>query len=179
MDQERHWRRGPLSFFMGIVAGVLIAQMRFQLTETELFGEYFLNQYAMLPVNREKLFFYVGGYRLSQYLAFVCIGFLAQAPLLLTALLFLAGMLWGSMTGISILQLGMKGFVICLTGLFPQILFYVPAFGWVFLWTYCGGVNRKKYMIFAFLGLFFLLFGIAAEACINPEIIRQILRKIS
>ena len=157
-------------FFVGIIAGVLIAQTKATTADTGLFSEYFLNQYASLSVNIEKLFLYIGGYRISQYLAVVCAGFLPLAPAILTGLLFL--------TGISVIQLGGKGLMICVAGLFPQILFYVPAFGWVILWTSCGGSNRKKYVFLAALGLFFLFFGVACEAALNPGLVRQILRKI-
>ena len=177
-DSKVRWRPGPAIFFVGIIVGVLIAQTKAATAGTGLFSEYFLNQYASLPVNIEKLFLYVGGYRLSQYLVVVCAGFLPLAPVFLTGLLFLTGMLWGTMAGVSVLQLGGKGLLICVAGLFPQIIFYIPAFGWVVLWTFCGGNNRKKYVFLATLGLFFLLFGIACETALNPGLIRQILRKI-
>ncbi|RHO82442.1 hypothetical protein DW058_08620 [Clostridiaceae bacterium AF42-6] len=96
-------------FFAGIIAGVLIAQTKATTADTGLFSEYFLNQYASLSVNIEKLFLYIGGYRISQYLAVVCAGFLPLAPAILTGLLFLTGMLWGTMAGISVIQLGGKG----------------------------------------------------------------------
>ena len=172
------WRPGPMIFFAGIIAGVLIAQMRADSSGTGLFSEYFLNQYASLSMDIEKLFLYVGGYRLSQYLVVVCAGFLPLAPVFLTGLLFLTGMLWGTMAGVSVLQLGGKGLLICVAGLFPQIIFYIPAFGWVVLWTFCGGCNRKKYVFLVVLGLFFLLFGIACEITLNPGLVRQILRQI-
>ena len=172
------WKPGPMIFFAGIIAGVLIAQTKATTADTGLFSEYFLNQYASLSVNIEKLFLYIGGYRISQYLAVVCAGFLQLAPAILTGLIFLTGMLWGTMAGISVIQLGGKGLMICVAGLFPQILFYVPAFGWVILWTSCGGSNRKKYVFLAALGLFFLFFGVACEAALNPGLVRQILRKI-
>lgn len=172
------WKPGPMIFFAGIIAGVLIAQTKATTADTGLFGEYFLNQYASLSVNIEKLFLYIGGYRISQYLAVVCAGFLPLAPAILTGLIFLTGMLWGTMAGISVIQLGGKGLMICVAGLFPQILFYIPAFGWVILWTSCGGSNRKKYVFLAALGLFFLFFGVACEAALNPGLVRQILRKI-
>ena len=42
-------------FFAGIIAGVLIAQTKATTADTGLFGEYFLNQYASLSVNIEKI----------------------------------------------------------------------------------------------------------------------------
>ena len=135
-------------FFAGIIAGVLIAQTKATTADTGLLSEYFLNQYASLSVNIEKLFLYIGGYRISQYLAVVCAGFLPLAPAILTGLLFLTGMLWGTMAGISVIQLGGKGLMICVAGLLPQIFFYVPAFGWVILWAIPVEDRTEKNMFF-------------------------------
>mgnify|MGYP000435337500 CR=1 FL=1 len=48
------WKPGPMVFFAGIIAGVLIAQTKATTADTGLFSEYFLNQYASLSVNIEK-----------------------------------------------------------------------------------------------------------------------------
>ena len=89
------WKPGPMVFFAGIIAGVLIAQTKATTADTGLFGEYFLNQYASLSVNIEKLFLYIGGYRISQYLAVVCAGFLPLAPAILTlSLIHISKAIW-------------------------------------------------------------------------------------
>ena len=60
----------------------------------------------------------------------------------------------------------------------PKKIYFSGGFGWVILWISCGGSNRKKYIFLAALGLFFLFFGVACEAALNPGLVRQILRKI-
>lgn len=151
------WKPGPMVFFAGIIAGVLIAQTKATTADTGLFSEYFLNQYASLSVNIEKLFLYIGGYRISQYLAVVCAGFLTLAPAILTGLIFLTGMLWGTMAGISVIQLGGKGLMICVAGLFPQILFYIPAFGWVIPVDLLWRIEPKKICFSGGFGIVFSL----------------------
>lgn len=165
-------------FFTGILTGILFVQTMSDDSFAGIFSEYFLNQYAALEIDSRKLFRYVGGYRCSQYVFLVCCGAVSFAPVLLGILLFLFGMSWGTMISVSTVRLGLKGVVICAAGVIPQILFYLPAFGWLLLWVQRGGNSRKKYLFLTGAGLFFLLFGVVTEVYLNPLLLQQILRKM-
>lgn len=165
--------------FAGILAGVVFVQTQKDSSFAGIFSEYFLNQYASIPIDFPKLFRYVASCRLGQYAFLVCCGSLSGAPLLCGALLFGLGMTWGTVISISTLRLGLKGVLICAAGLMPQMFFYIPAFGWILLWVLKGGSSRKKYFLLAAVGLFFLFFGIVAEVYLNPGFLQQILRKMS
>lgn len=82
------------------------------------------------------------------------------------------------MISVSTVRLGLKGVLICVAGVIPQILFYLPAFGWMLLWIWNGGSSRKKYWFFVCAGFFFLLSGIVTEVYLNPLLLQQILRKM-
>lgn len=165
-------------FFAGLLAGIVFVQGQKDTAFAGIFSEYFLNQYASLRIDYEKLFRYVAGCRCGQYVLLVCCGTLAMASVLLGIVIFAFGMTWGTMISISTVRLGLKGVVICVAGVIPQILFYIPAFGWLMLWIWKQGINRKKYIFFSAVGFFFLFFGIITEVYINPLILQQILRKI-
>lgn len=166
-------------FFAGLLAGVLFVQT---LDDSSgyagIFSEYFLSQYASLRIDHKRLLWYVGRYRISQYAFLICSMILPAAPVILGGILFLLGMTWGTLISVSTIRLGLKGVLICATGILPQIFFYVPAFGWVLLWFWKQGSSRKKYLLFSLAGFFFLFFGIITEAYLNPLILQQILRKI-
>lgn len=49
------WKPGPMIFFAGIIAGVLIAQTKATTADTGYSVNIFMNQYASLPVNIEKI----------------------------------------------------------------------------------------------------------------------------
>lgn len=166
-------------FFAGLFVGIAAVQMQSSSAFYGIFSEYFLNQYASLKIDTGRLFRYVGGYRSGQYVLLVCCGALSAAPVLVGVLLFAFGMTWGTMLSISTLRLGLKGVLLCVAGVLPQIFFYIPAFGWVLLWILQRGCSRRKYLLLFAIGFFFLLFGIAAEVCLNPLILQQILRKMS
>ena len=73
----------------------------------------------------------------------------------------------------AVAELGMKGSILCVAGLFPQFLFYVPAVLVLlrFCWNYPQNQwNRQK--TFFVCGLF--LIGIFSESCLNPWLIQQI-----
>ncbi len=165
-------------FFTGILAGIIFVQAQGSSAFAGIFSEYFLSQYASLKIDYEKLLRYVGSYRCGQYALLVCCGTLMAAPLIFHGAVFLFGVTWGTMISISTVRLGLKGVLICAVGILPQILFYIPAFGWMLLWVWQRGHSRKKYLILTAAGFFFLLFGIVTEVYINPPILQQILRKM-
>lgn len=80
--QRRHLTPGIglFLFFAGILAGVLFVQMQKDDSFAGIFSEYFLNQYASLPIDYKKLFRYVGGYRCSQYGLMLGLGAFFAAP---------------------------------------------------------------------------------------------------
>lgn len=167
-----------LLFFAGILSGILFVHTLNDDFFAGIFSEYFLSQYAALEIDGRKLFRYVGSYRCAQYALVTCCGAVAAAPVLLGIFLFFLGMTWGTMISVSTVCLGLKGVLICVAGVIPQILFYLPAFGWLLLWFWNGGSSRKKYIFFAGAGFFFLLSGIVTEVYLNPLLLQQILRKM-
>lgn len=105
-------------------------------------------------------------------------GIIPAAPIWMGFLLFLLGMIWGSVLSISTLQLGFRGIVICVAGPAASGLFLSSGIRMDDSVVICGGSNRKKYLMLGAVGGLFLLFGILTEACVNPAILRQILGKI-
>lgn len=165
-------------FLTGMLTGICVVHGQDSNIFAGIFSEYFLNQYVSLELDHEKLFRYIGGYRISQYALLVCCGAMSAAIYLLGALIWCLGMVWGTMVSVSVIRLGIKGLLICAAGLVPQILFYIPAFGWVFLWLWKQGRSRKKYIVLLMAGLLFLMFGILTEAYVNPLILQHILKGI-
>lgn len=165
-------------FFAGLLAGIFFVQTLDDSDFAGIFSEYFLNQYASLKIDYKRLLQYVGGYRCGQYFFLICCGTLGAAPLIAGGMLLLLGMTWGTMISVSTVRLGLKGVLICVAGIVPQIFFYLPAFGWVLLWLWKKGSSRKKYLLLAAIGFFFLIFGIVAEVYLNPLILQQLLRKM-
>ena len=84
------------------------------------------------------------------------------------------GMSGGILLSEAVAELGMKGSILCVAGLFPQFLFYVPAVLALlrFCWNYPQNQwNRQKNVL---LYAVCFLIGIFSESCLNPWLIQKI-----
>ena len=148
-------------FFTGFLTGILIVNYIWgeQLSLIGTFTEVYL-----MRLKNEKISF-------QQY-----IWYLIQVRGIFFLVLFLAmriRMSGGILLSEAVAELGMKGSILCVAGLFPQFLFYVPAVLVLlrFCWNYPQNQwNRQK--TFFVCGLF--LIGIFSESCLNPWLIQQI-----
>ncbi len=164
-------------FFAGLLLGILWVQTS-RFSVEGIFCAIFLNQYASLQLDRGKLMIYIGRYRLGQYLFLVCCGGLSFAPVILYMVMLFLGFVCGSVLGVSTVQLGIQGILICAIGVVPQIFFYLLAYGWVFLWVMQKGRSKRRYLLLALAGLCVLMAGIMTESYLNPLLLQQFLRKI-
>ena len=85
-----------------------------------------------------------------------------------------AGTFGGVLLSAAAADLGMKGCLLCVTALFPQFLFYIPAFV-VLLW-YCYTApqshwNRQK-TVFVILAM---SLGLITELYVNPVVVKAFL----
>lgn len=170
--RRRLW---PLLFLTGVLTGVFLVQMQEDHFFSDIFHEYFLKQYVSAAMDHKKMFWCIGAFRIGQYALMTGCGMLSIAVCLIGIWICGLGLIWGMMIRMSASCLGMRGIMICVMGLFPQIIFYIPAFGWILLWIQMRGSNRKKYILLSAAGFFFLILGIIAEACVNPMILQSIL----
>ncbi|MCD8098615.1 MAG: hypothetical protein LUE31_11470 [Lachnospiraceae bacterium] len=138
--------------FSGLFVGIGLVQIQRETQFSGIFSEYFLSQYASLRIDTGKLLAYVSRCRAGQYMLLVCLGGLTAASAALGVMLFGIGILLGTILSVSALRLGLKGILICAVGVLPQLFFYIPAFGWVFLWIRQGGRSRRKYLFLSLAG---------------------------
>jgi hypothetical protein len=165
-------------FLTGLLVGILLVQWQDKEIVSSVFSEYFLNQYASWKIDEKRLLSYIGGYRIRQYLLVIGCGLVKCAAACMGLLLFLLGMVCGSVLSISVLRLGMKGLLICIAGTLPQIIFYLPAYGWGLCWIFQNGYRKRNYLLLTFIGFFVLFLGVLCEVYLNPQILKQILQKM-
>ena len=189
-----HSRKQFLVFFMpGFLLGIVYVNFiaRQYMAEPGIFSDFFLNQFQSVSIDAREYIWYL--------LRLRAVPFLALAGLSLTragkasAVLFLVwtGISAGILISAAVLNLGIKGSLLCLVGLFPQFLLYIPAYV-VLLW-YCYTVpqthwNRQK-TIFVSLAMsqthwnrqktifvsLAMSVGILLEIYINPMIVKAFL----
>ncbi len=190
---SRIWpsRKLLLFFLLGFLGGVAFTGLfgRDFMDYAGILSEYYLNRYQYTEIITEQLFFYLLRERMAPVVVLL---FLTFTPLSAAcAYLFFGwqGFSLGTVLTLSIWKFGGRGVLLCLAGMLPQYLFYIPA--WVLLGLFlCMRRREGSGELFRYKGtgggrvgnliLFFLIFlllvaGIVSEAWINPGILLKIL----
>ena len=97
--------------------------------------------------------------------------------LFVLACLFLLGFGGGAFIVSAVLQLGGKGILLCVAGIFPQMVFYGMMYGILFLYWFRypkGEWNRMKWICCAIL----FVLGLTVEIYINPIIVKVVVRML-
>ena len=130
-----------------------------------------------MEIVTEEYLWYVARARVVSLLVLLVLGCLKWKKVLVSA-----GMLWtGFMTGVltvsAVIQLGMKGVLLCLAGLFPHMICYGLAYGVLLLFLYRYPHRQWNGAKTIFVG-FLMFLGIVLEAYLNPILLKMIIRMI-
>ena len=183
--------------FFGIVYANFFAGNYFE--EVGFISDYFLIQYLQEDVDKNQLFPYLlKGRGLSFFLIWI-MGSSFLGSILIYLVLVWIGFSIGIYVVAAIAKYGLGGIGFCMAAVFPQALFYIPAFGLVLLQAYAIRVksnrnenslrshsfelksSRKEimvpYVFVLLLGLVLLFLGILTESYMNPQIVKNLLEK--
>ncbi len=159
-------------FLLGTAYVNLLAKK--YVAEPGIFSDYFLSQFQTIEINVGEYIWYLLRLRLLPLamLAFFSFTRLRKAA----AVLFLiwAGISGGILISLAVLSLGIKGSFLCLAGIFPQFLCYVPAY-LILIWHCCSyPQNRWNRQKTAFVSAAMLI-GLILEIYVNPSVVRAFL----
>lgn len=162
-------------FFTGFLTGILIVNYIWgeQLSLIGTFTEVYLMRLKNETISFQQYTWYLIQVRGLFFLILFLMMGIRIRKIVAAFFLLWTGMSGGILLSEAVAELGMKGSILCLAGLFPQILFYVPAVLVLlrFCWNYPQNQwNRQK--TFFVCGL--CLIGIFSESCLNPWLIQQI-----
>ena len=157
-----------VGFLLGILYENVIAKSMGN--SARIFQTYFLEQYAQSKVIAEEYLIYVAKIRLLPFLWLLLLGCLKWKKLLVSIVVTWTGFLVGILTVSAVIQLGIKGIVICIVGMFPHMLFYAMAYGiyLVYLFRYPTKQWNVQKTIFVVLTLFL---GLILEVYLNPILV--------
>ena len=172
-----HTRKQFLAFFMpGFLLGVIYVNFiaRRYVADPGIFSEYFLNQFLDVQIDVREYLWYLLRLRAVPFLALTALSFTKVRRASVVLFLVWAGTSGGILLSSAAADLGMKGCLLCVTALFPQFLFYIPAFV-VLLW-YCYTApqshwNRQK-TVFVILAM---SLGLITELYVNPGVVKAFL----
>lgn len=178
-------------FMAGFLLGILYTNLlgREYMDSSSLFGSYYLNSYQYIEVVSSDLFWFILQKRIMPMVIVWVLGVTALGQAAVIGVLAWVGFSGGMLVSMAVMQFGFKGLLLCLGGLFPQYLIYVPA---VFLllhkvYAMSKSYAREKaeagagqlllpYALSLIFILLFLLLGVILESYVNPSILKLVLK---
>lgn len=169
-----HTRKQFLAFFMpGFLAGTIYVNFiaKKYMAEPGIFNDYFLNQFVNVKIDVRDYLWYLIRLRAVPFLVLGIFSFTRLRKAAAVFFLIWTGISGGILISAAAAELGIKGCLLCVTALFPQFLFYIPAF-LILLWYCCSAPqtrwNRQK-TIFVVL---MMSLGLILELYVNPIIVK-------
>lgn len=161
-----------VGFFIGVICENVITKK--QVVTTEIFLKSNLQRYLQTDVIAEKFFWYVLKERVI-FLLIVCIlSCVKWKKIFVTMCLVLIGFFAGTFCVSAVLQLGMKGILLCVAGMFPQMLFYGFMYGMLFVHWFRFPERQWNRTKMLFVIILFVI-GIFLEVYVNPIIVKFII----
>lgn len=170
-------RKQFLVFFMpGFLLGIIYVNFIAgkYMAEPGIFSEYFLNQFQTVSVNVREYIWYLLRFRAVPFLVLAALSFTKAGKASAALFLVWTGISGGVLISAAVLNMGIKGSLLCIVGLFPQFLMYIPAY-MVLLWHCCtvpqSQWNRQKTLFVSLT----MAVGIILELYVNPVIVKAFL----
>lgn len=161
---------------VGFLSGVIYENVitRNQVVTTELFLKSNLQRYLQTDVIAEKYVWYVIKERVI-FLLIVCIlSCVKWKKIFVTMCLALIGFFSGVFCVSAVLQLGMKGILLCIAGMFPHMLFYGLLYGMLFVHWFRFPERQWNRTKMLFVVVLFII-GFFLEVYVNPIIVKFII----
>lgn len=172
-----HTRKQFLVFFMpGFLLGIIYVNFIAgkYMAEPGIFSDYFLEQFRSVRVEAGEYIWYLLKIRAVPFLALAALSFTKLRKVSAVLFLVWTGISAGILISTAILNMGISGSLLCLVGLFPQFLCYIPAY-LVLLWhSYTAPQshwNRQK-TVFVSLAM---AVGVILELYVNPALVKAFL----
>lgn len=176
----RENRKHFVLFYMaGFFIGILYANLMSKdyITSIGILDNFFLEQYIQVEIDTAEFLWYVAYIRFLPAALLFAAGCTRLRKGAALAYILWTGFSSGMILVAAVMKMGVKGIILCLISLTPQILCYVAAYLMLlwFLYAYPSvRWNPSKTVCF----VLFLLVGIVLEAYINPVIMKMFLKTL-
>ncbi len=161
-----------VGFLIGVIYENVITKN--QVVTTEIFLKSNLQRYLQTDVIAEKYFWYVIKERVVFLLIICILSCVKWKKIFVTICLILTGFFTGTFCVAAVLQLGMKGILLCVAGMFPQMLFYGFLYGMLFVHWFRFPERQWNRTKMLFVIILFVI-GILLEVYVNPIIVKFII----
>ena len=171
IQQRKH--HFVIMYMLGFLCGILYANFiaRNYITMTGIFHEYFLNQYVQTKIVVGDYLVYLLKWRILPFGAVALVGCTRLRKPGVVMCLIWTGFSGGVLAVAAVLRMGAKGMLLCVAGIFPQLMFYILAYAMLLWYLYQYPESRwngtKTIFVTTMLGA-----GLLTEIYVNPGIVR-------
>lgn len=153
--------------YMNIFAGKYLA-------EPGMFNEHFLKELQSVQIDVREYIWYLLRLRILPAIALYALSNTPAAKWAAALFVFWSGTSAGIFISSAVSEMGIKGSFFCMAGIFPQFIFYVPAYVVLILHCYNSPQSRwnRQKMLFVF---FCISAGIILELYVNPFLVKAFL----
>lgn len=175
-----HTRKQMFAFFMpGFFLGILYVNLiaKQYTAEPGIFSDYFLKQYAVADVVAHEYIFYLARIRILPFLLIIGLSFTKIRKFSALAFLLWTGFSSGMLLSMAVLGMGVKGSILCIVGVLPHFLFYIPAYVVVLWYCFMYPQNRWNQQKTIFVVLTITV-GVVLEAYVSPVLMELFLKTL-
>lgn len=162
-----------LGFFVGILYQNIVSST-YNISFNS-FQEFYLKQYSQTNIVTEDYLAYITRMRGMTFLTVCILGCMKWKKVIAAGCIGWTGFLAGIITVQAVLWLGIKGIFLCLTAMFPQMIFYGLAYMILFFYLYDYPVRKWNMQMTLFAGAM-LVIGILFEAYLNPILLKGFIK---
>ena len=142
--------------------------------EPGIFSDFFLKQYQSVEIVAKEYLWYLIRIRFVPVLILLGLAFTKIRKVSAIAFAVWTGFSGGMLLSMAVLGMGIKGSLLCIVGILPQFLLYVPAYMVVIWYSYTYPKNHWNTQKTIFVGLA-LCVGVMLEAYVNPLLVKGFL----
>ena len=162
-----------VGFLFGVIYENIISKQ--QILTTELFTKNNLQRYLQTDIVTEKYLWYVIKGRVFSLASICILSFMKWKKTFVICCLLLIGFFLGVFSVASVLQLGIKGILLCFAGLFPHAICYIIAYSILFVYWYQSPTRNWNRAKTIFVTSSFLV-GMLLEVYVNPSILKLVIQ---
>lgn len=124
--------------FIGFLVGILYTNLFASeyMEMTGVFNSYYLQSFLETEFVVSKYLPYILRIRVLPIVILIIVAYSKLSKIGVFLFLLWTGFLYGIYMSLGAIQLGIGGILFCLLGLFPQMIFYIPAYIIVIVFTY-------------------------------------------
>lgn len=174
-----HTGKRILTLFMpGFLFGIIYTNFiaRQYVAEPEVFSDYFYSSFyrpGSLHRNLSGMFLKV---RAIPFAVLLGLAFTKMRKMTASLFAIWTGISGGILLSIAVTELGIRGSIFCLLGIFPQFLFYIPSF--LIVLSYCWMYPKSRWSREkTIMSVGMLLSGMIMETYVNPFLLHAFLKK--